>query len=720
MTAYHRVVLLRFCFRAWVVGLVCTGSLLGACKRREPRQPLEARVAPPPPQSEGTLVHAARADVFPVRVDSFADIRLLRYRVPGFDALTLRQKQLLYYLQEAALSGRDITYDQKYEHNLLVRRTLEGIVTGYRGDRSAPRYAALLTYAKRVWFSNGIHHHVSTKKFVPDGLTPSEFTQLVQDSDPARLPLASGETPTRLAQRLTPVIFDAQVAEKGVNKDAGKDPVRDSANHFYVRLTKDEVVRMRQQLAARDEPSPLSYGLNSQLAKRESGVIEERPWKVGGMYGAALSECVRWLEKAAEVAESPAQRSALELLIAFYRTGDLRTWNRYNIAWLADTEGKIDLIHGFIETYGDAIGLRGTYEAIVQLEDPAANSRIHTLSREAQWFEDHSTIPDEYKKDDVVGINARVVEVVIGAGETGTHMPIGVNLPNESWLRQQYGSKSIALGNLLAAHDRERRDSGQLEEFAASSREIDRDKAHGALAQAVLTELHEVVGHASGKLAPGVGPASETLQNYAATLEEARADLVALYYLLDPKLVALRVLPSLEVGRAAYDMFVRRVLIESLASVPPDEQLEEDHMRARALIARWALAQGQSDHVIERIERNGKTYYAVRDYVRLRKLFGRLLAEVQRIKSEGDLKAAQQLVETFGVQVDPALHREVRARFQALNLAPYTGFVQPRLVAVKAPLGGDDVVDVRIEYPTDFVAQQLDYSARYGFLPTAN
>lgn len=677
---------------------------------------METRVAPPPPGAKAPAAPSPLSG-FQVRVESFADIRLLRYRVRGFDPLTLKQKLLLYYLQEAALSGRDITYDQRYEHNLLVRRALEAIVGSYRGDRASPAYAALLSYAKRVWFSNGIHHHYSTKKFLPDGLSPADFTRMIEASDPSRLPLAQGETPTRLAQRLTPIVFSPTIAEKGVNKDASKDPVRDSANHFYVRLTRDEVLRHQQELVdGSDERAP-SYGLNSQLVKRDNGSIEERVWKVGGMYGAALAECVRWLEKALTVAETDAQRTALELLIAYYRTGDLRTWDRYNIAWVEDTESMIDLIHGFIETQGDAIALRGTYEAIVQLEDREVTARIRALSREAQWFEDHAPIPDAYKRANVVGVSARVIQAVLGVGDAAPPMPAGVNLPNASWIRQQHGSKSITLGNVLESVDAESRDNGQLEEFAASAREIARAKTHGALAQAVLVDLHEAIGHASGKLAPGVGPAGETLQVYAGTLEEARADLLALYFLLDPQLVKLKVVPSLEVGRAAYDAYVRNALLVQLARVPLGERLEEHHMRNRALIARWALSEGQHDQVIERVERDGKTFYAVRDYVRLHKLFGRLLHEVQRIKSEGDFAAARRLVETFGVEIDPALHREVRTRYQALNLAPYVGFMQPRLTAVTS---GDDVVDVRIEYPTDFVAQQLDYAARYSFLPTVN
>ncbi len=702
----------RFGSGTCLVLAVCALAGLSACKRREPGEaPL-----PPPVLKPLSVKSASVSDGLPVRAESFADLRILRYRVTGFDQLPLRQKLLLYYLQEAALSGRDITYDQKYEHNLAIRRTLEAIVKHYKGDRTTPAFAGLLTYTKRVWFSNGIHHHYSTKKFVPEGLTPAEFAALVRAIDPALLPLAPGEAPERLIHKLTPVIFDPKLDEKGVNKDPGADPVRDSAAHFYVNLSKEEVLRYTRQQQKAGDPTPPSYGLNSQLVKRE-GAIEERVWKVGGMYGAALAECVRWLEKALDVAETPAQRAALERLIEYYRTGDLRTWDAYSIAWLADTDAKIDVIHGFIETYGDPLDLRATYEALVELEDPDATARIRALSKAAQWFEDHSPIPDAYKKKNVVGVSARVIQAVLATGDAAPAMSIGVNLPNSSWIRQKHGSKSVTLGNILAAYDAEARDSGVLEEFAASTREITRAKSYGGLAEALFVDMHEVIGHASGQLAPGVASENETLQSYAGTLEEARADLVALYYLLDPKLVELRLAPSLEVGRAAYDAYIRRALLVQLARVPLGEKLEEAHMRNRQLIVKWALAEGANDEVIERIERGGKTYFAVRDYVKLRKLFGRFVREIQRIKSEGDFVAGRTLVETFGVELDPALHREVRARYEVLQLPPYAGFLQPELRPLEE---NGQITDVRIEYADDFATQQLDYAARYSFLPTYN
>jgi dipeptidyl-peptidase III len=653
---------------------------------------------------------------FVYSVESFADLRVLRYRVAGFEALSLRQKTLLFYLHEAALSGRDIVYDQKFEHNLAVRRTLEAVVTS-ADERTSTDYRALLTYLKRVWFSNGVHHHYSSRKFVPDGLTPAAFAALVRRVDPKELPLSPGEDVEGLIEKLTPVIFDPKVAAQGVAKDGAKDPVADSANHFYVNLTRAQVTSFTKTLLTQNDPTPVSYGLNSQLVGRKDGSIEERPWRVGGMYGSALAECVRWLEKALPLTENEAQADALRRLITFYRTGQLKDFDRYNIAWVQDTQSSVDLIHGFIETYGDAMNLRGSYEALVQLVDVAATRRIRALSSEAAWFERNSPIADAFKKENVVGVNARVIEAVVAAGDSAPAMPSGVNLPNADWIRREHGSKSITLGNVLEAYEAAARDNGVLEEFASGTREVSRARKHGALAQALLVDMHEVIGHASGKLREGVQDVSLTLGHYASALEEARADLVALYYLLDGKLLELKLVPSFEVGRAAYDAFMRGALLVQLARIEAGGQLEEAHMRNRQLIARWVLKEGAAQGVVERIERGGKTYYEIRDYVRLRKLFGRLLAEIQRIKSEGDFESARDLVETYGVRVDPELHREVLERYRALNVAPYAGFIQPELTPV---MRDEEIVDVRIEYPTDFTAQQLRYSAKYSFLPTYN
>jgi dipeptidyl-peptidase-3 len=714
--AYHHAVHPRQLSARPLLRLPVTASLalaallFGACDKGV-RPPEEKKQAP-------RVVDVQPASPpFKVTVESFADVRILRYQVPGFADLSKNQKLLLYYLQEASLSGRDITYDQHYEHNLAIRRTLEAILDSYRGERSGQAWDALSTYAKRVWFSNGIHHHYSSKKFLPEGLTREEFAAFVRGADPKKLPLAEKESVDALIEKLTPVMFDPKIAERAVNKDPTADPVKDSANHFYVGLNRDEVAAyMRARQDPHDE-SPLSYGLNSQLRKREDGSIEERFWHVGGMYDKALAECVKWLEKAVTVAENDAQRTALQRLITYYRTGSLEDWDQYSIAWVADTKSKIDLIHGFIESYGDALDYRANYEALVELEDELATQRIRTLGNAAQWFEDNSPIAEAHRKKSVVGITARVIQAVMAAGDAAPAMASGVNLPNASWVRKAHGSKSVTLGNILTAYDAANRDNGVLEEFAAGPREIERAKSSGALAQALVVDMHEVIGHASGQLMPGVAEASETLKQYASTLEEGRADLVALYYILDPKLVELKVMPSLEVGRAAYDSYIRGALLVQLARIPLGEGMEEAHMRNRLLIARWALEHGAGEGVIEKLERNGKTFFAVRDYVKLRKLFGQLLKEIQRIKSEGDFTAARDLVETYGVKLDPELHKQVRERYDVLKVAPYAGFIQPELVPV---LEGDQIVDVRIEYPEDFAAQELRYAAKYSFLPTYN
>jgi dipeptidyl-peptidase-3 len=688
-------------------------ALASGCDRAERRVPQPKPATPQVPENEIEI----QLPVFKVTAESFADVRILRYQVPGFDRLTKQQKLLLYYLYEASLSGRDITYDQHFQHNLAIKRTLEAVLNTYRGDRTNKAFAALHGYLKRIWFSNGIHHHYSSKKFLPEGLTREEFAAFVRAADAKALPLTEGQTVDQLVEKLTPIIFDPDLAPKGVNKDPGADPVKGSANHFYVGLTRDEVVNYMKQRSDPADATPPSWGLNSQLRKKDDGSIEERFWFVDGMYGQALRECVRWLEKAKDVAENETQRAALERLITYYRTGSLEDWDSYSVAWVADTHSRVDLIHGFIESYADALDMRATYEALIELEDELSTKRIRALSERAQWFEDNSPIADSYKKKSVVGVTARVVQAVLGVGEVGPTMPAGINLPNSNWVRKLHGSKSVTLGNILAAHDAANRDNGVLEEFAAGPREIERAKQSGTLAQTLVVDMHEVIGHASGQLAPKVAEPSETLKQYAGTLEEGRADLVALYYILDPKLVELKVMPSLEVGRAAYDSFIRGALLVQLARVPLGENIEEPHMRNRQLIARWAYERGASDSVIEKVQRGEKTYYAIRDYVKLRKLFGDLLREIQRIKSEGDFEAARDLVETYGVKVDPALHKEVRDRYALLNVAPYAGFIQPELVPV---MEGDQIADVKLEYPEDFTAQQLRYAAKYSFLPTYN
>ncbi len=693
----HRVTAL---LSAWLVA--CAPADKGA----EPPVATEPEAAPP--QAEEP------AEEFAHIAEQFADIRVLRYRVPGFEELPLQQKKLAYFLSQAALSGRDIIWDQNYRHNLLVRRTLEAIWRDFGGDRKSDEWAKFAVYSKRVWFSNGIHHHYSMKKIAPE-FSREFFEATVRALPPDKLPLAQGQTVDQLLAVLGPVVFDPAVDAKRVNLDPKADLIATSATNYYGQgVTQKDVERFYAKRVNKKDKRPISHGLNSQLVKK-GGKLQERVWKIDGMYGPAIAEIVKWLEQAVEVAENDEQRRALELLVAYYRTGDLKTFDEYSIAWVADVNSRVDVVNGFIEVYGDPMGYRGAYESVVSIKDMEASKRIAAISKEAQWFEDHSPIPDAYKKKSVTGISAKVITVVMEAGDSAPSTPIGINLPNANWIRAEHGSKSVNLGNIVAAYDASKKQSGELEEFAASEEEIARAKKWSGLGDVLHTDMHEVIGHASGRLRDGV--MGEELKNYSSTLEEARADLVALYYLLDPKLVEIGVMPDLDVGKAAYDRYVRNALVGQLARLEPGEDLEEAHMRNRQMIAKWAFEQGKDEKVIERIDRGGKTYFVINDYEALRELFGKLLREVQRIKSEGDFAAGKALVETYGVKVDPELHAQVRERYAALKIAPYAGFIQPRLVPV---MEGEEIVDVRVEYPADFAEQMLEYGSKYSFLPTVN
>ncbi len=645
------------------------------------------------------------------QTDRFADLEVLRYRVPGFERLDLKRKKLCYFLYQASLCGRDIIWDQNYRHNLLIRRTLEEVIKHFQGDRESEGYQNFLAYTKRVWFSNGIHHHYSSIKLLPE-VDFETLHELVRQSPAASFPLKPRQSLDAFLEELRPLIFDPEVDGKKVNKSPHGDLVRNSAVNYYEDLSQEEVTRYYAQIIDPEDTAPPSHGLNSKLAKK-NGEIAERVWKVGGLYGEAIEPMVYWLKKAADVAETPEQRLSLEHLIDFYESGNLRAFDRHTIAWLKDTRSHVDLVHGFIESYNDPLGFRGSFEAIVSIKDEEATRRIETIANEAQWFEDHSPIMDEHKKTEVKGIIGTVINVVVEAGDSSPSTPIGINLPNADWIREQHGSKSVNLANIVAGMNRiQTRLAG---EFACSQAEIDRAKAHSELSDNLHTDLHEVIGHASGRINPGVATPKETLKNYYSTLEEARADLVALYFLLDPKLVELGIMPSLETGKCQYDSYIRNGLMVQLRRLRLGEELEEDHMRNRQLIAAWAFERGTADGVIERRSREGKTYFAIQDYAKLRALFAELLREIQRIKSEGDYEAGAALVETYGVKVDPELHREVLERFEKLNEAPYHGFINPRLVAVQRD---EEIVDVRIEEPADFTEQMLEYAARYSFLPT--
>ncbi|AHJ98528.1 dipeptidyl-peptidase III [Hymenobacter swuensis DY53] len=685
--------------------------------------PVEAEPQPATPAAALAAPATPAAPPFQVVTEQFADLRILRYQVPGFEALEPQQKELLYYLYEAALSGRDIIYDQNYKHNLRVRRTLEAVWKANEERRTAStsqqqidQATKFATYAKRVWFSNGIHHHYSTRKFVPE-CTPAYFKELIFATDSKLLPLEPGESVTKFLAAMTPILFDPNVAPKRVNQEAGKDLVKTSASNFYEGLTQAEVEAFYKKKINPKDPQPVSYGLNSKLVKDRQGRVQERKWMTEGMYDKALTQVVFWLEKAITVAETPEQKLALQKLVQFYHSGDLRKWDEYNVAWVHDTQSLTDVVNGFIEVYGDPLGYRASYESVVSFKDVEATKRIKAIGDEAQWFEDNSPIKPEHKKKNVIGITAKVITTVVEAGDAAPNTPIGINLPNASWIRKEHGSKSVNLGNIVDAYSAADA-GGMLDEFAFDEAEKQRARQYAALAGKLHTDMHEVIGHASGQLNKGVGTPKETLKSYASALEEARADLVALYYLPDAKLSQLGVLPAGgEVARAEYDNYIRNGLLTQLVRLKLGETVEEAHMRNRQMVAKWAFEKGQKDKVIGRVTREGNTYFRVNDYEKLRGLFGQLLRELQRITSEGDYAAGKALIETYGVKVDPALHKEVLARYQKLNIAPYAGFIQPRLVPV---VKDGKITDVKVEYPTDFSQQMLDYGRKYRLLPNFN
>ena len=653
-------------------------------------------------------------DDFNYAADRFADIRMLRYQVPGFEDLSDQQKELLYYLSQAALSGRDIMYDQNYKHNLRVRRTLEEILKNYAGARDTENFAHLITYAKQVWFANGIHHHYSGLKFAP--LFDQEyFNEVVSAAAPeSNFPLREDQSIEQLIAELIPILFDQSLDPKKVNTAEGVDKIATSAVNFYEGVTEQEVIDFYTAQSANDDSTPISHGLNSKLVKIE-GEIVERVWHVGGMYSGALEQVVHWLERAIGVAENDKQRTTFELLVKYYRSGDLEDFDAYNIAWVEDTDSAIDVINGFIEVYNDPLGYRGSFESVVSFRDAEATLRISAIGERAQWFEDNSPIQDEHKKADVTGIDGKVITVVMESGDSSPATPIGINLPNSSWIRAEHGSKSVSLGNIVSAYNSS--PSKTLEEFAFTTEEILRSRMHSEQAGDLHTDMHEVIGHASGRINEGVGTTRETLRQYASTLEEGRADLVALYYILDPMLIEIGVMESLDVGRSEYDAYIRGGAMLQLYRLQPGELVEEAHMRNRQLVALWSYEQGLEENVIERVVRDGKTFFVVNDYEKLRVIFGRLLQEIQRIKSEGDFEAARDLVENYGTQVDEELHAEVLQRYARLDVAPYSGFVNPRIAA-------DDengvVSNVRVEYPDDFMSQMLEYAANYSFLPNEN
>ena len=638
---------------------------------------------------------------FQWQTEQFADLKIVRYQVPGFDKLSLKQKELVYYLTQAGLAGRDIMYDQNYRHNLELRSIFENIYTNYETDKSSENFLAFETYLKRFWFSNGIHHHYSNVKFTP------EFDQqwFVSACDALGI---------EVSDELIAVIFDPAVDAKKVNQDATLGLVEGSAVNFYAPdVSTEEAKAYFKSIIDPNDRAAISHGLNSRLIKNENGEVVEEVYKVGGLYGKALEKVVYWLRKAEAVAENDKQAAAFRNLIEFYETGDLRKWDIYNINWVNTTEGDIDYINGFVEVYNDPLGYTGSYETIIQIKDFDASDRMKVLMENAQWFEDQSPVMPEHKKEEVKGITYNVVNVVGEAGDASPSTPIGVNLPNANWIRVQHGSKSVSLGNIVSAYDKAS-GAGSLNEFCNDEEEIERAKKHSSLAGDLHTAMHEVIGHASGKLEDGVGTPKETVQEYASTLEEGRADLVALYYLMDPKMVDLGLMESLEVGKAEYDSYIRNGMMVQLRRLELGADIEEAHMRNRAWVAHWVFEKGQENGVIEEIVRDGNHYYDIKDYDALRTLFGDLLREVQRIKSQGDYEAAKALVENYGVKVDQNIHQEVLARAEKLNSAPYGGFINPVLVPQMDEQG--NVLDIELRYPNDFTKQMLYYSENYGFL----
>jgi dipeptidyl-peptidase-3 len=653
---------------------------------------------------------------FKVEAERFADVQMLCYQVPGFEKLSIQQKELAYYLYEAALCGRDIIWDQKYKNNLIVRRTLEAIWSSYRGPKSTPEYAKFEEYTKQVWFSNGIHHHYASDKIMP-AFSFDNFSSWVKASDIKQLPLSSGQTPDQLLEFLKPVMFDPNVDAKTVNLASGIDNIVGSANNFYEGVTQKEVEDYYAMFAlSQDTLKPVELGLNSKLMKVD-GRIEEITWKVGGMYSAAIEKIVYWLEKAVNVAETPEQKKSLQLLVEYYKTGDLQKFDEYNIAWVSDVNSTIDVVNGFIEVYQDALGKRGSFEAVVSIKDFEATKKIETIAKNAQWFEDNAPLQPNHKKKEVKGIIGKSIVVIVESGDSAPSTPIGINLPNSNWIRQEHGSKSVALGNIVSAYNISSAKSPSTDEFSLNEETKARARKYGNLASELHTDMHEVIGHASGQLEPGVATPDVTLKNYQNALEEARADLVALYYIVDPKLVEIGVMPSTDCGKAEYDSYLLNGLMLQLNRIEIGKSIEEAHMRNRQLVAKWAYEKGKADNVVELIKRDGKTYVQINDYAKLRTLFGDLLREIQRIKSQGDFAAGQALIENYGVKVDPEIHKEVKERFSKLTSAPYKGFIQPRLTPV---IEGGKFVDVKVEYPASFTSQMLEYGKRYSFLPNKN
>ncbi len=657
---------------------------------------------------------AVPTDDFNYTVEQFADLQILRYKVKDFDKLTLKQKELVYYLSQAALEGRDILFDQNGKYNLIIRQMLETVYTDYQGDRTDSNFVNMEVYLKRVWFSNGIHHHYAADKFVP-GFTPEFFKAALQSVDQKKLPLAEGETLDQLCEEVFPVIFNPEIMKKRVNQADGEDLILTSASNYYEGVTQAEAEKFYNSMKNPNDTMPVMFGMNSRLVK-ENGKIFEKVWKVDGLYGKAIEKIIYWLKKAEGVAENDQQKAVINKLVEFYTTGDLKTFDDYAILWVKDQDSKVDFVNGFTESYGDPLGLKASWESIVNFKDEEATQRAATLSANAQWFEDNSPVDKRFKKETVKGVSAKVITAAILGGDLYPSTAIGINLPNSNWIRSAHGSKSVTIANLTDAYNKAAHGNGFNEEFVYSDTERALLDKYGDLTGDLHTDLHECLGHGSGQLLPGVD--QDALRAYGSTIEEARADLFGLYYLPDAKMVELGLTPDAEAYKGEYYSYMMNGLMTQLVRIEPGNNVEEAHMRNRQLIARWAFENGKAENVVEMVKKDGKTYVKINDYEKLRGLFGKLLAEIQRIKSEGDFNAARNLVETYAVKVDPELHKEVLARYEKLHLAPYKGFVNPVYELVTDKDG--NITDVTVSYNEGYAEQMLRYSKEYANLPYRN
>jgi dipeptidyl-peptidase-3 len=654
------------------------------------------------------------AEDFKYNDEQFADLQMLRYKVHGFEDLTLKQKELVYYLSEAALEGRDILFDQNGKYNLTIRKMLETVYTDFKGDKADTNFVNMETYLKRVWFSNGIHHHYGCEKFIP-GFTPEFFRAALKTVDATKLPLAQGQSVDQLCDEIFPIIFDPTIMPKRVNQADGQDLILTSACNYYDGVTQKEAEDFYAKMKNPNDAQPIMFGMNSRLVK-ENGKVQEKVWKVGGLYTEAIERIVYWLEKAKNVAENDQQKAVIEKLIQFYHDGDLKTFDAYAIEWVKDLDSRIDFVNCFTESYGDPLGMKASWESIVNFKDMEATKRTEAISANAQWFETNSPVEDRFKKEEVKGVSAKVITGAIIGGDLYPATAIGINLPNSNWIRSAHGSKSVTIGNFTDAYNKAGRGSGFSQEFVIGSDEIKLLEQYGDLTGDLHTDLHECLGHGSGKLLPGVDP--DALKAYGSTIEEARADLFGLYYLADDKLVELGLTPNNEAYKAQYYSYMMNGLMTQLVRIDLGNIIEEAHMRNRALVARWAMEKGAADKVVEFVKKDGETFVKVNDYKKLRDLFGQLLAEIQRIKSEGDFEAAREMVEKYAVQIDPTLHAEILDRYKKLNLAPYKGFINPVYTAITDAEG--NITDVTIDYTESYAEQMLRYSKEYGNLPYRN